>query len=140
MNNALTFFAVLQSRKGVSSLFVLIFPFRTPSKKLGDFSETLFGTTGVAIIVIKLILGGLATMTENEKKMIEKIYEKVTAMEKKVTKLEDSVTKLEGSFKGLRKTYEQGFSDVRNKLDEIIELNNNRKSAREIVEGITGKG
>ncbi|CAG9613893.1 hypothetical protein BACCIP111899_03120 [Bacillus rhizoplanae] len=79
-------------------------------------------------------------MTENEKKMIEKIYEKVTAMEKKVTKLEDSVTKLEGSFKGLRKTYEQGFSDVRNKLDEIIELNNNRKSAREIVEGITGKG
>lgn len=98
-------------------------------------------------------LGGLAAMTENEKKMIEKIYEKVTAMEKKIDKLDGGLDKLDGRVTsleskvddlknvhtGLQSTFEKGFSDVRNKLDDIIELNNNRKSAKEIFESYAGK-
>ncbi|MEM5630809.1 chromosome segregation protein SMC [Bacillus toyonensis] len=47
---------------------------------------------------------------------------------------------LEGSFKGLQATFEQGFADVHKGLNEIIEINKHRKTAREIVEGIAGNG
>ncbi|OUB42047.1 chromosome segregation protein SMC [Bacillus thuringiensis] len=85
-------------------------------------------------------------MTENEKKLIQQIYEKVVSMEKKVDKLdgrldslEGKIDSLEGSFKGLQDTFMQGFADVHQGLNEIIAISKNRKSAREIVEGITGK-
>ncbi|AIY76924.1 TPA: chromosome segregation protein SMC [Bacillus tropicus] len=84
--------------------------------------------------------------TEREIELAKQILNKVTAMEKKVDKLDGRVSSLESKVDdlknvhtGLQATFEKGFSDVRNKLDDIIELNNNRKSAREIVESITGK-
>jgi dsDNA-specific endonuclease/ATPase MutS2 len=83
-------------------------------------------------------------MTENEEKMLEQIYAKVCEMEKKIDKLDgrmDSLdNKLEGSFKGLQSTFTQGFADVHKGLNEIIEINKNRKAAKEIVEGIAGNG
>ncbi|MED0988410.1 chromosome segregation protein SMC [Bacillus nitratireducens] len=85
--------------------------------------------------------------TEREREMVEKIYEMVTAMEKKVDKLDGRVTSLESKVDdlknvhtGLQATFEKGFSDVRKSLNEIIEINKNRKPAREIVEEIAGKG
>ncbi|MGE6594739.1 chromosome segregation protein SMC [Bacillus proteolyticus] len=93
-------------------------------------------------------------MTENEKKLIEQIYDKVVSMEKKVDKLdgrmvnldikltsvESKMDDLKNVHTGLQATFEQGFDDVRKGLSEIIEINKNRKSAREIVEGIAGNG
>ncbi|MBE7151045.1 chromosome segregation protein SMC [Bacillus mycoides] len=86
-------------------------------------------------------------MTENEKKLIQQIYAKVCEMEKKVDKLEGSLNKLdgkmdssEGIFKGLQATFENGFRDVHKELSEIKQINKNRKTAREIVEGIAGNG
>jgi K+/H+ antiporter YhaU regulatory subunit KhtT len=82
--------------------------------------------------------------TEKEREMVEQILEKVTKLENRVTKLGDNVKELVVEQKevhtGLQATFEKGFSDVRNKLDEIIELNKNRKSAKEIFESIAGKG
>ncbi|PGV65796.1 chromosome segregation protein SMC [Bacillus cereus] len=93
-------------------------------------------------------------MTENEKKLIEQIYDKVVSMEKKVDKLdgrmvnldikltsvESKMDDLKNVHTGLQATFEQGFADVRKGLSEIIEINKNRKSAGEIVEGIAGNG
>ncbi|OQR57948.1 chromosome segregation protein SMC [Bacillus sp. CDB3] len=93
-------------------------------------------------------------MTENEKKLIEQIYDKVVSMEKKVDKLdgrmvnldikltsvESKMDDLKNVHTGLQATFEKGFADVRKGLSEIIEINKNRKSAREIVEGIAGNG
>ncbi|MBE7104905.1 chromosome segregation protein SMC [Bacillus cereus] len=86
-------------------------------------------------------------MAENEEKMLEQIYAKVCEMEKKVDKLDgrmdsldNKLDKLEGSFKGLQSTFTQGFADVHKGLNEIIEINKNRKAAKEIVEGIAGNG
>ncbi|HFJ9404084.1 TPA: chromosome segregation protein SMC [Bacillus paranthracis] len=78
-------------------------------------------------------------MTENEKKMPEQIYAKVSAMEKKITNLESNVGDLKNVHTGLQATFENGFSEVRKELSEIIEINKNRKTAKEIVEGIAGK-
>ncbi len=62
-------------------------------------------------------------MTENEKKLLEQVYAKVCEMEEKVTKLGDSVKGLNNEtiegHKGLKATFEQGFADVHNGLDEI---------------------
>ncbi|MFK4466857.1 chromosome segregation protein SMC [Bacillus sp. RC252] len=92
-------------------------------------------------------------MTENEKKLIQQIYEKVVSMDNRLDKLdgrldgldgkmdslEGKMDSLEGSFKGLQATFEQGFADVRKEASEIIEIYKNRRSAKEIVEGIAGK-
>ncbi|OBW53328.1 chromosome segregation protein SMC [Bacillus cereus] len=86
-------------------------------------------------------------MTDNEKKLIQQMYEKVCDMEKKVDRLdgkmdslEGKIDSLEGSFKGLQNTFTQGFADVHKGLNEIIAINKNRKTAQEIVEGIAGNG
>lgn len=84
-------------------------------------------------------------MNDNEKKLVQKIYEKVCDMEKKVDRLdgkmdslEGKIDSLEGSFKGIQNTFTQGFADVHKGLNEIIAINKNRKTAQEIVEGIAG--
>ncbi|WP_440604159.1 chromosome segregation protein SMC [Bacillus sp. GB_SG_008] len=81
--------------------------------------------------------------TERELELAKQILNKVTEMEKKVTKLGDSVKGLKNEtlevHTGLQTTFENGFRDVRKGLNELIGINKNRKSAREIVEGITGK-
>lgn len=78
-------------------------------------------------------------MTENEKKLIEQIYEKVCEMEERVTKLGDSVKGLKNEtievHTGLQDTFTKGFADVHKGIKQI---NKNRKTAREIVEGIAG--
>lgn len=107
-------------------------------------------------MVSKNFLGGLAAMTENEKKLIQQIYVKVCEMEKKVNSIGDGLDELNGRetstsvesklddlknvHKGLQATFEQGFADVHKGLSDISEINKNRKSAREIVEGIAGNG
>ncbi|OJE39918.1 chromosome segregation protein SMC [Bacillus proteolyticus] len=85
--------------------------------------------------------------TEREIELAKQVLAKITAMEKKIDKLDGRIDKLdnriddslEGSFKGLQATFENGFSDVRKGLNEIIEINKNSKSAKEIVEEIAGK-
>ncbi|MEC2869503.1 chromosome segregation protein SMC [Bacillus bombysepticus] len=95
-------------------------------------------------------------MTENEKKLIEQIYAKVCDMEKKVNKLGDSIGELNGKEtqnsvesnlddlknvqKELQATFTKGFADVHKGLAEIKEVNKNRKTAKEIVEGIAENG
>ncbi|SCC62085.1 Uncharacterized protein BCZB5J_05092 [Bacillus cereus] len=79
-------------------------------------------------------------MTENEKKMLEQILAKLTAMEKRVTNLESNVGDLKNVHTGLQATFERGFADVRKETNEIIGIYKNRRSAKEIVEGIAGKG
>lgn len=93
-------------------------------------------------------------MTENEKKLIQQIYDKVTAMEKKVDKLdgrmdsldikltsvESKMDDLKNVYKGIQVTFEQGFAEVRKETNEIIEVYKNRRSAKEIVEGTAGNG
>ncbi|PEB35723.1 chromosome segregation protein SMC [Bacillus cereus] len=92
-------------------------------------------------------------MTENEKKLIQQIYEKVNSMDNRVIKLEgkmdklgDRVTSIEKKMDdlknvhiGLQATFENGFSDVRKELDEIKQINKNKRSVKEIVESIAGK-
>lgn len=99
-------------------------------------------------------LGGLAAMTENEKKLIQQIYDKVTVMEKKVDKLdgrmdsldikltsvESKMDDLKNVHTGLQATFERGFADVRKETNEIIEIYKNRRNAKEIVGGIAGNG
>ncbi|HDR7839265.1 TPA: chromosome segregation protein SMC [Bacillus toyonensis] len=82
-------------------------------------------------------------MTENEKKLLELMYEMVSDMEKRVDKIEGSLDKvddLKSVNKGIQATFEQGFADVHKGLAEIKEINKNRKTAKEIVEGIAGNG
>ncbi|HGE5804343.1 TPA: chromosome segregation protein SMC [Bacillus thuringiensis] len=84
-------------------------------------------------------------MTENEKKLIQQIYEKVTAMEKKVDSIGDGFDKLNGRetsnsvesklddlknvHTGLQATFLNGFADVHKGLDEIKQI---KKKARSL--------
>lgn len=77
--------------------------------------------------------------TEREIELAKQVLAKLTAMDNKLEKLDNRMDSLEGSFKGLQATFTQGFADVHKGLNEIIEINKNRKSAKEIVEGIAGK-
>lgn len=101
-------------------------------------------------------------MTENKKKLLEQIYAKVCDMEKTVDRIDSSLNNVDGKLdnlngeasksvesnlddlksvqKGLQATFEQGFADVHKGLAEIKEINKNRKTAKEIVEGIAGNG
>ena len=96
--------------------------------------------------------------TEKEIELAKQILEKLTAMEKKVEKIDDSLGKINDELsdrgtslasevadlqnvnKGIQAVFEQGFSDVHKGLAEIKEVNKNRKTAKEIVEGIAGNG
>ncbi|PQZ45658.1 chromosome segregation protein SMC [Bacillus sp. MYb209] len=92
--------------------------------------------------------------TERELELAKQILAKVTAMDNKLEKLDGRLDKLdgrldkldnrmdssEGIFKGLQATFENGFRDIHTSMHEIIEINKNRKSAKEIVEGIAGNG
>ena len=102
-------------------------------------------------MVLKTFLGGLAAMTEKEKKLIQQMYEKVCEMDKKLgnrldkldcslTSLESNVSDLTNEHTGLQATFENGFRDIHESLDEIKQINKNRKTAQEIVEGIAGNG
>lgn len=91
-------------------------------------------------------------MTENEKKLIEQIYAKVCDMEKKVNSIGDDLDELNGKSvesklddlksaqKGLQDTFTKGVADVNKDLAEIKQIKKNRKTAKEIVEGIAGNG
>ncbi|MDA1598126.1 chromosome segregation protein SMC [Bacillus cereus group sp. TH217LC] len=91
-------------------------------------------------------------MTENEKKLIEQIYAKVCDMEKRVNSIGDDLDELNGKSvesklddlksaqKGLQDTFTKGFADVNKGLAEIKQIKKNRKTAKEIVEGIAGNG
>ncbi|EEL25851.1 chromosome segregation protein SMC [Bacillus toyonensis] len=65
---------------------------------------------------------------------------KVDKLDNRIDSLEGKVDSLEGSFKGLQNTFTQGFADVHKELNEVIAINKNRKTAKEIVEGIAGNG
>ncbi|MCU4864217.1 chromosome segregation protein SMC [Bacillus tropicus] len=74
-------------------------------------------------------------MTENEKKLIQQIYEKVCEMEKKVNNIGDNLGELNGKetpnsvesklddlksiHKGLQDTFTKGFADINEGIDEI---------------------
>lgn len=91
-------------------------------------------------------------MTENEKKLIEQIYAKVCDMEKKVNSIGDDLDELNGKSvenklddlksaqKGLQDTFTKRFADVNKDLTEIKQIKKNRKTAKEIVEGIARNG
>ncbi|OOQ91950.1 chromosome segregation protein SMC [Bacillus cereus] len=92
--------------------------------------------------------------TEREMELAKQILAKLTEMDSRLEKLDGKMDKLdnrmdslegkmhssEGIFKGLQATFQQGFADVHKELAEIKQINKNRKSAREIVEGIAGNG
>lgn len=106
--------------------------------------------------------GACCMATEKEKELAKQILAKLTEMEEKVTKIEDSLDRVDNKMgnlngeasksvdsnlddlksvqKGLQATFEQGFADVHKGLAEIKEVNKNRKTAKEIVEGIAGNG
>ncbi|WP_370991406.1 chromosome segregation protein SMC [Bacillus tropicus] len=93
-------------------------------------------------------------MTENEKKLLELMYEMVSDMEKRVDRIDSSLNKVDGKLdnlngketstsvegelddlksvnKGIQATFEQGFADVRkglSEINEINEINKNRKA------------
>ncbi|TKI86144.1 chromosome segregation protein SMC, partial [Bacillus wiedmannii] len=101
-------------------------------------------------------------MTENEKKLMEQIMEMMEKMNTRFDKIEDSLAKsdskmdklngetstsvesklddLKGVNKVIQDTFEQGFADVHKGLAEIKEVNKNRKTAKEIAEGIARNG
>lgn len=84
--------------------------------------------------------------TEKEREMIELMLEMMKSMEKQVKELRGSVTEFRNEFKEFR-TETRGFhseflnrqAKIGKSLDDIIELNRNRKSAKEIFESIAGK-
>jgi len=79
---------------------------------------------------LKIFLGGLAAMTDDEKKLLEQIYE----MDKDVRELASSVKELKGDVKEFR----NGVTDFSNEMKGFYsEFRNNQK---EIVEGITRNG
>ncbi|PFR75672.1 chromosome segregation protein SMC [Bacillus cereus] len=81
-------------------------------------------------------------MTENEKKLIQQIYDKIVSMEQTVDKLdnrmdnldiklssvESKIDDLKNVHTGLQATFEHGFSDVRKELSKIIELKMKKQS------------
>jgi acyl carrier protein phosphodiesterase len=81
--------------------------------------------------------------TEREMELAKQILAKLTAMENKLDKLDGSLDKLDdlkGVHKDLQNTFTKGFADVNKDLAEIKQSYKNRRSAREIVEGIAGNG
>ncbi|MDA1558968.1 chromosome segregation protein SMC [Bacillus cereus] len=107
--------------------------------------------------------------TEKEMELAKQILAKLTELETKLDKIDGSLGKVEDSLdivdsktdklngetstsvegkldnlrgvhKGLKATFEQGFRDVQKNLAEIKEVTKNRKTAKEIVEGIAGNG
>ncbi|HFK1486570.1 chromosome segregation protein SMC [Bacillus cereus] len=81
-------------------------------------------------------------MTENEKKLIQQIYDKIVSMEQTVDKLdnrmdnldiklssvESKIDDLKNVHTGLQATFEHEFSDVRKELSKIIELKMKKQS------------
>ncbi|EJS16927.1 hypothetical protein IKS_00026 [Bacillus cereus VDM062] len=78
--------------------------------------------------------------TERELELAKQILAKLTAMDNRLDRLDGKMDSSEGIFKGIQATFEQGFADVRKETNEVIEIYKNRRSAKEIVEGIAGKG
>lgn len=81
----------------------------------------------------------LAKLTEMDSRL-DKLDGRLDGLDGKMDGLEGKMGSLEGGFKGLQATFTQGFADVHKELAEIKQINKNRKSAREIVEGIAGNG
>ncbi|PEC65625.1 chromosome segregation protein SMC [Bacillus toyonensis] len=100
--------------------------------------------------------------TDKEMELAKQILAKLTEMEEKVTKIEDSLDRVDNKMgnlngeasksvesnlddlknvqKELQATFTKGFADVHKGLAEIKEKNKNRKTAKEIIEGIAGNG
>ncbi|EJR89261.1 hypothetical protein [Bacillus cereus] len=94
--------------------------------------------------------------TEKEKELAKQILAKLTEMDTKLTRIEDSIGELNGREaqnsvesnlddlknvqKELQATFTKGFADVHKGLAEIKEKNKNRKTAKEIIEGMAGNG
>lgn len=94
--------------------------------------------------------------TEKEMELAKQILAKLTEMDTKLARIEDSIGELNGKEaqnsvesnlddlknvqKELQATFTKGFADVHKGLAEIKEKNKNRKTAKEIVEGIAGNG
>ena len=86
-------------------------------------------------------------MTENEKKLLEQIYEKVCEMEKKVNSIGDDLDELSGKetstsvesklgdlknvHKGIQETFTQGFADIHKGLSEIREVKQIKKKGKQ---------
>ncbi|CJV59260.1 chromosome segregation protein SMC [Bacillus cereus] len=91
-------------------------------------------------------------MTEDEKKLIQQIYEKVCDMEKTVGRVEDSLVKsdskmdklngetsvdgklddIKSVYKDLQNTFTKGFADVNEGLAEIKEVKQIKKSGKQV--------
>ncbi|MGW8749478.1 chromosome segregation protein SMC [Bacillus wiedmannii] len=88
--------------------------------------------------------------TENEKKLLELMYEMVCDMEKKMDRIDSGLNKMDGKMdklssketqksleskvddlksvnKGIQATFEQGFADVHKGLAEIKQIKKNGK-------------
>ncbi|CAM4079016.1 hypothetical protein BAPA111461_17205 [Bacillus paramycoides] len=65
-------------------------------------------------------LGGLAAMTENEKRLIQQIYEKVSAMEKKVDKLDNKIDKLDGRMDNLEVKMDSLEGQIKRKAERQL--------------------
>ncbi|MBK3497408.1 hypothetical protein JFL43_21860 [Viridibacillus sp. YIM B01967] len=63
-------------------------------------------------------------MTEKEKELVEQILKKVESMNSESKGLLGELREFRSEFKGLENVYKKGFSDVNEKLDNIIETNN----------------
>lgn len=85
-------------------------------------------------------------MTENEKKLIEQMYEMVCEMKKEMdsidnklnesndreTSLESKLDNLKNINKGIQDTFENGFADVHKGLAEIKEVKQIKKSGKPV--------
>ena len=94
-------------------------------------------------------------MTENEKKLLELMYEMVSDMEKRVDRIDSSLNKVDGKLdnlngketstsvesklddlksvnKGIQATFEQGFADVHKGLAEIKEVKQITKNGKQV--------
>ncbi|WP_242230535.1 MULTISPECIES: chromosome segregation protein SMC [unclassified Bacillus cereus group] len=94
--------------------------------------------------------------TEKEKELAKQILAKLTEMDTKLARIEDSIGELncreaqnsvesnlddlKNVQKELQATFTKGFADVHKGLAEIKEKNKNRKTAKEIIEGMAGNG
>lgn len=93
-------------------------------------------------------------MTENEKKLMEQMYEMTKEMMEMMEEMDSRFDKLDNRMErletklgdlnnvntGILATFQRGFADVNEGLSEIKQINKNRKTAKEIVEGIAGNG